>query len=133
MSKYADNIVRIPCSLDREFFKYWFDFLNPFHGMTPRETDVASAFLYKRVELSESIVRDEVLDAVLMSDDIKRQIREEVGMSASHFQVVLTKLKALKIIVNEKLNKRFVPHLRKDGKDFRLMLLFEFKDVPKPE
>lgn len=131
MSKYADNIVRIPCSLNNEFFKYWLDFLRPFHGLTPKETNVAAAFLAKRFELSESIIRDDILDTVLMSDEVKREIRDKENMSATHFQVILTKLRNSKVIVNDRLNKRFIPHLEKDGKDFKLMLLFEFKDETK--
>lgn len=126
MSKSADNIVRIPCSLGVDFYKYWLGFLTPFHRLTPRETTVLAVILNTRYELSKSISREDILDAVLFSEETKKKMREELGMTASHLQVVISKLKALNIIVNNKVNKRFIPHLRKDGKDFKMLLLFDF-------
>ena len=37
MGKKANNIVRISTSLNTNFFKYWFEFLKPFHNLTERE------------------------------------------------------------------------------------------------
>ena len=42
-----DNVIRIPCNLDN-LFRYWLDFLAPFHNLTSREADVATAFLKER-------------------------------------------------------------------------------------
>lgn len=126
MSKNADNIVRIPCSLGVNFYKYWLGFLTPFHRLTPRETDVLATVLNTRRILSESIHRDDILDAVLFSDETKRKMREELGMSPTHLQVILSKLKTMKIIDNDRVNKRFIPPLRKDGEDFKMLLLFDF-------
>lgn len=38
------------------------------------------------------------------------------------------KLRKNKLIVDGKLNKRFIPNVSADPKDFKLMLYFEFKD-----
>ena len=55
MKSGVDNVINIPTSLKGKFFKYWFKFLLPFHGLTDREMDVAAAFLLKRHELSKVI------------------------------------------------------------------------------
>ena len=45
MNKKANNIIRIPTSLNGKFFKYWFEFLKPFHKLTDREIDVITSFV----------------------------------------------------------------------------------------
>ena len=85
MSKFADNVVRIPCSLNHQFFTYWFKFLQPFHNLTDRETDVAAALLEQRHRLSKVIRDDDILDKVVLGDDIKKQVRESLHMTLPHF------------------------------------------------
>ena len=53
--KKANNVVRIPTSLQENFFKYWFLFLKPFHNLTNREIDVIASFAKNRYELSKFI------------------------------------------------------------------------------
>ena len=65
--KKANNIIRIPTSLEGKFFKYWFMFLEPFHNLTDREIDIITAFVKKRYELSKVIKDNEILDKVTMS------------------------------------------------------------------
>lgn len=125
-----NNVVRIPTSLGGNFFKHWFEFLEPFHKLTEREVEVVAAFVKHRYVLSKVIKDDEILDKVVMSEDVKRQIREECKMSLPHFQVIMGKLRKQKLIIEGKLNKRFIPSLPENPKDFKLMLYFEFKDAP---
>ena len=70
-----NNIVRIPCSLDKNFFRYWFMFLEPFHNLTNREIDVATSFIKQRFELSKVIKDNNLLDKITMSDDTKEKVR----------------------------------------------------------
>lgn len=131
MSKIIpNNVVRIPTSLQGNFFRHWFEFLRPFHGLTEREIDVITSFVKQRFELSKVITDDDVLDQVVFSEDTKRKVREECNISQSYFQVVMGKLRKNKLIVDGKLNKRFIPNVPLDAKDFKLMLYFEFKDEP---
>lgn len=123
----ANNIIRIPTSLQGRFFKYWFDFLKPFHNLTNREISVAAAFVKERWELSKVIKDAAILDKVTMNEDTKRKIREECGISLQHFQVIMGKLRKSKVIVDDKLNPRFIPNLIEDAEAFQLLLLFEFK------
>ena len=62
-----------------------------------------------------------------MNDDTKKQIRDECGMTLQHFQVIMTKLREAKIIVNNKINPRFIPIIPSDIKEFKLLLLFEIE------
>lgn len=120
------SVIRIPTSVDN-FFRYWFEFLKPFHKLTNREMDVITAFTRKRYYLSKDISNDDLLDKVLMSDDIKREVREECGISLPHFQVIMGKLRENKIIENNKINQRFIPNIVEEDDNFKLLLLFDLK------
>ena len=126
MAKQVDSIVRIPCKVDDKFFRYWFEFLQPFHNLTDRETDIITAFVKKRYELSKVIKDDEILDKVTMSDDVKREIRDECNVSLPHFQVIMGKLRKNKVIVDGKINPRYIPSLKEEDGSFKMMLLFDF-------
>ena len=125
----VDNVLSISTSLKGKFFKYWFKFLLPFHGLTDREMDVAAAFLLKRFELSKVISDVNILNSVLMNEDTKREIREIVGIGHQHFQVIMSKLRKAKIVLDNKINPRFIPNVKEENGNFKLLLLFTFDDV----
>ena len=127
MKSRINNVIRIPASLDKDFFKYWFLFLKPFHNLTDREMDVISSFTKQRYELSKVIKDDNILDKVVMSEDTKQKVREECDVSLPHFQVVMGKLRKAKVIVDGKINPKFIPRLEEDGDSFKLLLLFDLQ------
>lgn len=127
MNKKANNVVRIPCSLDGSFFRYWFLFLKPFHKLTDREIDVITTFVKHRYELSKVIKDDEILDKVVMSEDTKRKVREECNITLPHFQVIMGKLRSSKVIIDGKINPRFIPNIIEEDGFFKLLLLFELQ------
>ena len=95
-----NNVITIPTSLEGKFFKYWFDFLRPYHKLTDREIDVIASFVKHRYQLSKVIKDQELLNRVAMSEDTKRKVREDCNISQAYFQVILTKLKKSKVIDN---------------------------------
>lgn len=125
--KKANNIVRISTLLDGKFFRYWFEFLRPFHKLTDREIDVISAFSKHRYELSKVIKDKDILDKVTMSEDIKKKVREECNITLPHFQVIMGKLRKSKVIIDGKINQKFIPNIDEESGYFQLMLLFELK------
>lgn len=128
MSKIADNVISIPTSLEGNFFKYWLDFLKPFHNLTSREAQIMAALLKQRYQLSKVIKDDIILDKVVMSEDVKQQIREECNISLPHFQLLIGRLKANKLIVDGKINKRFIPNLPEGATGFKLLLFFKLEN-----
>ena len=125
--KKPNNIVRVPCSLDKSFFRYWFMFLQPFHKLTDREIDVTTSFIKHRYELSKVIKDSEILDKVTMSEDTKKKVREECNITLPHFQVIMGKLRKNKVIIDGKINPRFIPNIDEETGAFQLLLLFELK------
>ena len=120
-----NSVLRIPCSLSGSFFRYWFMFLRPFHKLTNREIDVITAFVKHRYELSKVIKDDVILDKVTMSEDVKKQVREECGIAFQHFQVIMSNLRKNKVIENGKINPKFIPNITEENVMFKLMLLFD--------
>lgn len=129
MKSEVDNVLAIPTSLKGKFFKHWFTFLLPYHGLTDREMDVAASFLLKRYELSKVISDPNLLETVVMNEDTKRIIREECGIKHQHFQVIMSKLRKAKVIVDNRINPRFIPNVKEENGNFKLLLLFTFDDV----
>lgn len=121
----VDSVVRIPASLNGSFFRFWFEFLAPIHKLTERETDVITSFVKQRYELSKVIKDEGILDKVVMSEDTKRKVREECNITVPHFQVIMGKLRKNKLIVDGKINKRFIPQIPEDAKEFKLLLYFD--------
>ena len=120
-----NSVLRIPCSLSGSFFRYWFMFLRPFHKLTNREVDVITALVKHRYELSKVIKDDVILDKVTMSEDVKKQVREECGIAFQHFQVIMSNLRKNKVIENGKINPKFIPNITEENGMFKLMLLFD--------
>lgn len=120
-----NNVIRIPTSISTGFFRFWFEFLKPFHNLTDREMQVASSFLKRRYELSKVIKDEDILDKVVMSEDTKKVVREECNISLPHFQVIMGKLRKSKVIVDNRINHRFIPNISEEKGSFRLLLNFE--------
>ena len=128
MTEIPNNVIRIPCTSET-IFRYWIEFLSPFHHLTARETDVAAAFLEERYKLSKKIFDSELLDKILMGKDTRNKIRQACELGNQHFQVIETNLKRKKFFVNGKINPRLIPNIRENKGQFQLLLLFEYADV----
>lgn len=127
MNGRIHNIISIPVSLEGNFFRYWIEFLEPFHHMKSREKDVAAALLRERYLLSKVISDDAVLDKITLSLDIKKKIMEEYQLSSSNFHVVLTKLRKANFIIDNRINKKFIPNdIKEEDTSYRLLLNFAF-------
>lgn len=64
-----------------------------------------------------------------MSNDTKKKVIEECGITQEHFYVVMSNLKKGRVIVNDVINPRLIPNIRVDEKTgyFQLLILFNLK------
>lgn len=122
----ANNVIRIPTSLQGKFFRIWIEYLTPLHNLTKREKDVVAAFIKARFELSKSVSDNDLLDKIVMSDDIKNQIKAECNVSDAFFQVILGKLRKTGVIKDGKISSKFIPkNLNPNDQAFQLLLYFD--------
>ena len=124
------TVVGITTPLDWNFFRHWVNFLAPLHKLNKRDADITASLLYRRYQLSQVIFNDEVLDAVLLSTEQKKLTRDEFGLSQQNFQVIMAKLRQKNVIINGRINKRFIPSVTKDADEYRLIIHFR---IPKDE
>lgn len=123
-----NNIVTVPTAEGVEFFKWWCVFLRPFINLTNREIDVVANFLKQRWELSKSISDPAILDTMVMSEITKNKVIEDCNITQQHFYVVMSNLRKNNVIVNNTINPRLIPNIRKDDNGcFQLLILFKDK------
>lgn len=111
---------------EEDFFRVWVEFLKPVHKLTKREMDVLAGFLKKRYQLGKVINDANVLDKVLMSEEVKKEIRTECNLSSKHFQVVMCKLKRNEVIKDDRIFPYLIPLPTEEGAG--LLVYFNFKD-----
>lgn len=127
MGKVNNVIALSQTPLGKDFFKWWFIFLRPLHHLTDREIDIIAALTKYRYELSKKINDEELLDSVLMSEDIKKKIVEECGITAPHYQVILGKLRKSKVVIGNKINPKLIPNIRDNEGSLQLLIVFPIK------
>lgn len=125
-----NNVIYQKCTAT-SFFRLWIEFLAPFHKLTSRERDVAARIIIQYFKLKESIPDPEMLKEVLWSHTSRKDMRESLGMSQAHFQMILAKLRDAKILLNGDLNPKYIPHTTDDPR-FMLTIIFDWSSPASP-
>ena len=120
------NIKRIHTD-KKSIFRYWLEFLKPYHKLRSKEIEALSLMLYYRYELSREISDKEIVDIILFSTQTRNKIREDLGgMSQKVFNNLLTSLRNKKTISKDnKINHVLIPNMTENG--FKLIFDFEIK------
>jgi glycerol-3-phosphate O-acyltransferase len=120
------NIKRIHTD-KKSIFRYWLEFLKPYHKLRTKEIEALSLMLYYRYELSREIKDPDMVDMILFSTQTRSKIREDLGgMGQKVFNNLLTSLRKKNIINKEnKINHVLIPNMSEDG--FKLVFDFEVK------
>lgn len=121
--KIADTALRIPCTKE-SFLKVWFDLLRPVHKLTQKETEVAISFVEHWHKLQSTVKDDKQLNQLLFSPQEKALICQELGLSPQHMRKIMVKLRQRHIIVNDRLNYRYIPSYT-EGTPFRVMFIID--------
>ena len=121
-----NNMLKVPCKPDMNFFKWWCTILHPFVSLTPKETEVIASYLRIRYELAKVISDSTILDSQLMSKDTTDKVIAECGMTLQHYYVVMSGLRKKGVITNSGLNTKLIPNTRStDNGYFQLLILIE--------
>ncbi len=126
MANQKMNVKRIHTD-KKSIFRYWLEFLKPYHKMRQKEIEALSLMLYYRYELSREIKDDDMINMILFSTQTRSKIREDLGnMGQKVFNNLLTSLRKKKIITKDnKINHVLIPNMTEDG--FKLVFDFEVK------
>lgn len=125
-----NNIITIPTKSTLDFFKWWCIFLKPFVNLRDSEIDIIANLLKHRMELSQYISDPTILDSAMMGNATREKILAECGITLKNFYVVMSNLRKKKVIVNNSLNSRLIPNMRKDDNGhFQLLILFKDYDA----
>ena len=115
------NIKRIHTD-KKSIFRYWLEFLRPYHKLRTKEIEALSLLLYYRYELSRSISDNNMVDVVLFSTQTRNKIREDLGgMTQKVFNNLLTSI----IKKENKINHVLIPNMTENG--FKLIFDFDVK------
>ena len=119
------NVKRIHTD-KQTIFRYWLEFLRPYHKLRQKEIEALSLLLYYRYELSRDIKDMDMVDMILFSTQTRTKIREDLGgMGQKVFNNLLTSLRKKKIIKDNKINHVLIPNMTESG--FKLVFDFEVK------
>lgn len=99
----------VKCTED-SFYRMWIEFLAPFHKLTSRERDVAARILQQYFKLKERCSDPVLLRELLWSQESRKDMRNSLGMSPAHFQMVLKNLRDANVLVDGDLNKAYIPN-----------------------
>lgn len=121
------NVKRIKTT-KKEIFRYWLEFLKPYHGLRQKEIDALASMLYYRYELSRDIKNPELVNKLLFATDTRNQIRGDLnGMSQKVFNNLLTSLRKKKVLMSGNIiNPVLIPNMTEDG--FKLIFNFEIDE-----
>ena len=121
-----NNVVTVPATEDMDFFKWWCVFLRPFIKLTDREIDIVASFLRQRWELSKRISDPAILDSMMLSESVRQKVQEECNITSKHLYVVISNLRKGNVFINNTINPRLIPNIRKDDSGvFQLLILFK--------
>ena len=122
------NILSIPVR-SQDFFRSWVALTRPVHKLTDTESEVFACFLKHRHELSKSISDPDLLDKVLMSEDVKKKIREECNIKGPHFQMVMVRIRKKKVLAGGKFIRLLIPNLTDESQPFGLTFVLDIQNA----
>ena len=126
------NLIRITTNSklkmtpEGDFFRAWSEFTKPIHKLAKREMDIFAAFLKKRWELEKCISNREILDKVLMSKEVKSEIRKQCGVTPKHFQMIIGKFRKNGVLdKQDRIALNLIPLMTKEGVGLMIYFCFE--------
>lgn len=113
------------------FFKMWLMILQPFLKLRNKELDVVAKLLYHRYLISLEVKNKEMLDDLLFSTKMKKQIILELGIPEYAYNNLLTPLRKKNIIIDNSINKQIIPVIKEPFDNFKLIYNFDIVEDAK--
>lgn len=126
MQKDNINVQSIKVSRE-QFFKTWLTILQPFLKLRDKELEILAKLLYHRYLISVEVKNKEMLDELLFSSKIRKQIMLELNMPEYAYNNLLTCLRKKKVIQGKSINKQIVPVISEPFDNFKLVYNIDVK------
>lgn len=111
-----------------KFFYMWLMVLQPFLKLRNKELDLLAKMLYHRYLISLEVKNKEMLDELLFSNKVKKQIIAELNIPEHGYNNLLSCLRRKKIIVDKSINKQLIPVIKEPFDNFKLVYNFDITE-----
>ena len=127
----VNNFFYVKSANRSQFFRMWVEMLTPWHHLTSREKDVFARIIEQYFILKNKVEDENLITEFLWTNSSRKDIRDSLGMSQPHFQMILASLRKQEVLLGEKINPRFLPHLT-DEPRLGLFVGFDWSSVNNP-
>ena len=104
-----------------KFFTMWLTILQPFLKLRKKELEVLSKLLYHRYMISLEVKNKEMLDDILFSSKMKKQITSELNMPEYAYNNLLSSLRKKGFVLERSINKKIIPVVQEPLTNFKLL------------
>lgn len=122
------NVAHVKSTNGTDFFYKWLNFIKPLHGLTKLEMKVLSLILARRQELLLVVKDDALVGQILKSAQTRRELREELNMTSTQFNILYSNLKKAGAINEDRIVNKYIPNIECDSKEYRLILIFDINE-----
>lgn len=121
----ANKVANLNVTL-KELFIKWLEVTEPFHKLTNQQRRVLSEFLYYHHVFKEDITNEKILWKMVFDYDTKMKIKDSLNISDGCLHTILTRLRQLNVIVNNKISPKYLLNI--DGDKFSIVFNFNITD-----
>ena len=104
-----------------KFFTMWLTILQPFLKLRKKELEVLSKLLYHRYMISLEVKNKEMLDDILFSSKMKKQITSELNIPEYAYNNLLSSLRKKGFVLERSINKKIIPVVQEPLTNFKLL------------
>lgn len=134
MAMRINDVIPMKCN-ETSFFRAWMEMLTPIHKLTAREKDVAARILIQYFRFKRNVPDPVVANELLWSQNSRRDMRESLGMSPAHFQMILAKLRSdeVRFLLDDyTISPKFIPSLREGEPRYLLGIYYDWSSPSNP-
>ena len=128
--KKPDKVLRVRVPADK-FVRSWLEFLSPYHRLSAREKDVAARIIMQYIKLRDTVPDPVLVKEVLWSQSSRKDMRESLGMTQAHFQMVLAKMRNAGMLKDGEIDDRYIPPTTSDPRCI-LCVVFDWSTPSDP-
>lgn len=107
-----------------DFFSKWLILTQPLHKLPKADQTVLAEILKLRYEYSFKINDEDLLNEFIFSTKNRATIMDSLKLSTDRFNNILSSLRKLGVITNNKINNAFIPKI--NGSTDKYSIVFEF-------